>query len=99
MQSEMKRKILQLGRETTTVTDTEQPKKKLRKKELLVILALASELGFSIAVPIGVGVLLGYWLDKRLGSAPVLTLSLLLVGVVLGMRNLFTLVQKTTEKD
>lgn len=94
----MRRKILQLGREETTITD-EQKKKKVRGKELLGILALASELGFSIAIPIGLGVIIGSWLDRRLGTAPALTLALLLLGVFLGMTNLYNLVKRTTRKS
>lgn len=93
----MKRKILRLGREETEIVEQEQ-KKKLKGKDLLVVLTLASELGFSIAIPIGLGVLLGSWLDRKLGSAPALTIILLLGGVAIGMYNLFNLVQKSTKK-
>lgn len=89
------RKRLELGREQTFVT--EEPKKKIRAGQLLGILALGSELGFSIAIPIGLGVLAGNWLDKRLGTAPALTLILLLVGVIIGMTNLYNLVRRTSK--
>lgn len=91
------RKRLELGREETKVSEEEKPRKKLRGRDFLGILALASELGFSIAIPIGLGVLAGSWLDKRLGTAPALTLILLLIGVVIGMANLYSLVRRTTK--
>lgn len=93
----MKRKILRLGREETEIVEQE-PKKKLKGKDLLVVLTLASELGFSIAIPIGLGVLAGSWLDRKFATAPALTVILLLGGVAIGMYNLFNLVQKTTKK-
>lgn len=92
----MKRKRLEFGREETTIT--EEKKRKQKAKDFLVILGLASELGFSIAIPIGLGVLLGSWLDKKLGTAPAFTIALLLLGVVIGMASLINIVRKTTKK-
>ena len=40
--------------------------------------------GFSLAFFIGGGAILGQWLDGKFGTAPVLTLVLLLLGLVLG---------------
>lgn len=44
-------------------------------------LALASQLGFSIAASVGLGVLGGLWLDDRLGTRPIF----LLLGIVVGL--------------
>ena len=42
-------------------------------------------LGFSLAVWIGGGALLGHWLDGKYDTAPVLTVALLLVGLAIGL--------------
>jgi hypothetical protein len=44
-------------------------------------LALASQVGISIAASIGVGVLAGLWLDNHLGTRPIL----LLLGATAGL--------------
>ncbi|MDH4208670.1 MAG: AtpZ/AtpI family protein [Anaerolineae bacterium] len=44
-------------------------------------LAVASQLGFTIATAVGLGVLGGLWLDDHLGTSPVFVLT----GIVLGL--------------
>ncbi len=44
-------------------------------------LALATQLGFSIAASVGLGVLGGLWVDDRLGSRPIF----LLLGMIFGL--------------
>jgi ATP synthase protein I len=44
-------------------------------------LAIASQLGFTIAAAVGAGVLGGLWVDDRLGTRPVF----LLIGIVFGL--------------
>lgn len=41
--------------------------------------------GFSLAIWIGGGAYLGHWLDGKYGTAPVLTLVLLLAGLAIGL--------------
>ncbi len=50
-------------------------------KSTLRALAIMSQLGLSIAVPLGLGILLGVWLDSQFHTNPWLTL----VGIALGM--------------
>ena len=45
-------------------------------------------LGFELAASIAGGALLGWWLDRRLGSAPKALITLTVVGVVGGLWNL-----------
>lgn len=49
----------------------------------------ASAVGFTFVVAIILGLALGWWLDKKLGTAPWLLLSGLLLGIVAGFHNLF----------
>jgi len=46
-------------------------------------------LGWDLALPIFVGVLVGHWLDRRLGTGYWLTLGFLFLGVVAGFYNMF----------
>ena len=51
-------------------------------------LALAG-IGWSMAVWIGGGALLGHWLDGRYGTAPALTVVLLFLGLAIGLYDAF----------
>ena len=44
-------------------------------------------LGFELAASIAGGALLGWWLDRRLGTAPKLLIALAAVGIVGGLYN------------
>lgn len=87
------KRILKLGEhegfELVSVPET-KPK---RKKRSVYTIIQASEIGFSIALPIVMGALFGFWLDQRLDSAPILTLLLLLVGIFFAFTNLFLLIR------
>jgi F0F1-type ATP synthase assembly protein I len=45
-------------------------------------------LGFELAASIAGGVLVGWWIDREVGSSPRATIGLGLVGLVGGMYNL-----------
>lgn len=59
-------------------------------------------LGFSLAIWIGGGAVLGHFLDERFGTRPVLTLVLLVLGLLIGFydayRRLRALVEQTERK-
>ena len=54
----------------------------------------ATSLGWDLALPIFGGVLLGYFLDARWGTKPVLTIGLLLLGIVVGFLNIWQFVRR-----
>ena len=68
-------------------------------------LMLASSVGLSVVIAILLGLGLGVYLDRRLGTLPWLTIAGLVVGVVAGFRNLFVMsarverAQKEEEAD
>jgi F0F1-type ATP synthase assembly protein I len=45
-------------------------------------------LGFELAASIAGGVLVGWWIDRELGSSPKATIGLGLIGLLGGMYNL-----------
>ena len=54
-------------------------------------------LGFEIMIPIVIGLLLGYWLDRRWGTGPWLLLTGMLLGIGAGFYNFFRAVTGMTK--
>lgn len=55
--------------------------------------------GWSIAVPTLIGVMLGVWLDRRFPGRPSWTLTLLVIGLALGCLNAWQWVRRESERD
>lgn len=76
-------------------------KKKANKTniaELLKSFEMASSFGFSIALPISLGTILGAFLDAKTGLKPYFTLSLLILGLIISLYNSIQMVKKVMEK-
>lgn len=58
-------------------------------------MAYLTSIGWILALPVAAGVLAGAWLDRRLGTAPALTLSLLGVGVAVAAVEAYLVVAQT----
>ena len=56
-------------------------------------------LGWDLALPIVGGVLLGHFLDQRLGTSYTFTLGLLVLGVMIGYFNLSRLIRRLNRQD
>lgn len=54
-----------------------------------------SSLSFSIALAIVIGLAIGYWLDTRYDTSPLLTLVFLGLGVIAGFRNIYLAMKKS----
>ena len=57
-------------------------------------LALFSEIGFVLLVATLLGALGGYWIDKQLGSLPILTIVGFLAGAAIGARAMYRVVTR-----
>lgn len=68
------------------------------KKRFLEGLELASDLGFTIAIPIVIGAVLGSFLDNKLNTSPKLTLSLIMLGLFISLYNIYKLTRKNSSK-
>ena len=55
--------------------------------------------GWAVAVPTVLGILIGLWLDQRFPGKPSWTLTLLFLGVVLGCINAWYWVQRESRHD
>jgi predicted F0F1-ATPase subunit len=62
-----------------------------QKTNAMELLAQVSTLSWNLAVPIVGGALLGAYLDKRTGNDFTWTLSLLVLGVLISLSNLYNL--------
>jgi predicted F0F1-ATPase subunit len=65
--------------------------KTTKKSNTMELLAQVSTLSWNLVVPIVGGVLLGAYLDKRTGNEFTWTLSLLVLGVMISLSNLYSL--------
>jgi ATP synthase protein I len=59
---------------------------------------LAGQIGFSIALPIAGGAVLGSYIDKRFESYPQYTIVLLFAGIILSMINFIIIVQSILKR-
>jgi F0F1-type ATP synthase assembly protein I len=65
---------------------------------ILKYLALISQIGLLMAIPIFMSIFMGYWLDNKFGTSPLFLIIFILVGVYAAFRNLFVTVLKKTEQ-
>jgi F0F1-type ATP synthase assembly protein I len=63
-------------------------------KKLIRTLGYLSTVGISMALAIGIGALLGYYLDKRFGTGPWLFFVFLGFGIMAAFRNLHLMYKK-----
>ena len=66
------------------------------KNRFLEGLELASDLGFTIAIPIVTGAVLGSFLDNKLNTSPKLALSLIMLGLFISLYNIYKLTKKNS---
>ena len=90
---------LKEGRLVTKEAVKKNPDEKdLNRERFLRGLGLVSELGFIISFPLVGGVFLGIWLDRRYGSSPKMTLSLIFLGLIIAFANLFVITSEFSKK-
>ena len=84
------------GAETVPVSvETSIASMKRETRRAIRELAYYSSLGLQIALSIFIGLFLGVYLDRRMGSAPWLTLIGLGMGIVAGYRNIGLAIKKS----
>ena len=64
------------------------------KKRLIGDLRLYGSLGIEMAASVLIGTLIGYWLDKWLGTQPWILIIGFIFGAAAGFRNLFRFLSK-----
>ena len=66
-------------------------------KKTIKTLGFFSTIGMAMALSIGIGALIGYYLDEVFGTKPWLFIVFLCFGIVAAFRNLFKLYKKTKD--
>ena len=69
-----------------------------RDIDALVALSMVTQLGVIMVASIAVGLFAGLYLDRQLGTAPVLTIALMLIGVAGGMAAAYKLIMKVVNR-
>jgi ATP synthase protein I len=95
-----KQKVLHFTRDKLlqeTKVRKESKEDKEGRSKFLTMISLASGLGFSISLPIAGGALLGHFLDRKFGTTPRMTLSLIFLGLMIGVANIY-FIMKESEK-
>jgi ATP synthase protein I len=69
------------------------------KRELIRSLAMASSMGISIVLAIGIGVWFGLTLDRWLGTKPWFFFIFLFIGIAAGFKNMYVIAGREIHKD
>jgi ATP synthase protein I len=70
-----------------------KPEKESRSSALMS-LALVGQLGVVVAAPIVGGVLIGRWLDGRLGGGGLILIAMILLGIVAGVYGAYSMLSR-----
>lgn len=91
-----KRKILRLDKDKIFTEEVEKvsPKNKKSEGRFFATISLASQIGLTISLPIVGGAILGHFLDDRLNSSPRMTLSLIFIGLFIGIANVYKILKE-----
>lgn len=71
----------------------------IKDKNVRESIASASVVGLNLVSATFVGLFIGWWLDKWLGTKPWLLLAFLIFGIIAGFRNVITEVRKIQKAD
>jgi ATP synthase protein I len=65
----------------------------------LLQMAYASSIGIAMVLMIFGSLFLGNWLDKKFGTLPYFTIIFLIIGVVAGFKNIYSVIQKNFKNE
>ena len=69
------------------------------RPRLIRTLGFLSSIGISMVAATFIGLAMGYYLDKWLGTSPWLTLVFLVFGIIAGFRNIFELTRRELKRQ
>ncbi|HCF06023.1 MAG: ATPase [Desulfomicrobiaceae bacterium] len=70
-----------------------------KKNDFFELLGMASVMGIHLVSGVIVGLVMGYYLDKWLGTRPWLLVVFLIFGIIAGYRNMFREMQRIERKE
>ena len=68
-------------------------------KKTFRTLSFVSTIGLVMALSVCLGALIGFFLDKKMGTEPWLFLLFLIFGIIAAFKNLFTMLKKLQSKN
>lgn len=74
-------------------------RKLIKDRNLREAIASASMIGLNLVSATFIGLAIGYWLDRWLGTGPWLLLVFLVLGIVAGFKNVYLEVKKIQDAD
>jgi len=74
-------------------------RKLIKDRNLREAIASASMIGLNLVSATFIGLAIGYWLDRWLGTSPWLLLVFLVLGIVAGFKNVYLEVKKIQDAD
>jgi predicted F0F1-ATPase subunit len=93
---------LDLSKGKPVLTPREKKDEKIQGNIFAFYLGSAGQIGFSILIPLLLGLGIGIWLDSHFQKKPLFTLSGLLLGFLISIANLFltvrTIIKQTQSK-
>ena len=94
------KQVLTLKDSKLVLTEEKKPvlEDKKGKQRLYESISLATDLGFIISVPLVGGALLGSFLDNKFNTSPKFTLSLIFLGVIIALFNIYKFTQKNIKE-
>lgn len=63
-------------------------------KSVWIQMGYASSVGFAMVLAIFGSIIIGTYLDRKFGTGHILTLLLMLIGVIVGFRNIYVLIKR-----
>lgn len=69
------------------------------RRQLMRSLTFLSSIGISMVAASFIGLFIGYYLDKWLGTSPWMTLIWLGIGIISGFRNIFILTRRALREQ
>jgi ATP synthase protein I len=81
------------------MAEDKQQRKVRERRELYKSLGFLSSVGICVVVSILIGMVMGFYLDQWLGTAPWMLLIFLGLGIVSGFRNIFILTNRELERQ
>jgi ATP synthase protein I len=69
------------------------------KKETLYSFLTYGTLGLEMGLSLVIGLAIGYYLDRRFGTAPIFLIIFMIFGILAGMKRIYTLWKKAERED
>lgn len=70
-----------------------------KKRSSLRLFSIASNIGLSMIIPLVGGALIGRFLDQKWSTSPKITITLIILGVLLGFYNMYRIIGEIEKEN